>query len=173
MRILNFIVRFCDWINEIVGRTVSWLTLLMVLVVCYDVFTRYVLKSSMVAVQELEWHLFAILFLIAAGYTLKHDKHVRVDVIYAHLSHKKQAIIDLLGTILFLIPFSILIIKTAIPFIQYSFCVNETSPDPGGLPCRYLLKSCIVVGFSLVLLQGISMFFKKLFCIFNISEKGD
>lgn len=96
-----------------VGYVVSWLTSLMVLVVCYDVFTRYLLKASMVAVQELEWHLFAIVFLIGAAYTLKHDRHVRVDVLYMKFSKKTQAWIDLIGILIFLIPFSILVIWTS------------------------------------------------------------
>jgi TRAP-type mannitol/chloroaromatic compound transport system permease small subunit len=154
---LQLLVRLIDGLNERVGIVISWLTTLMVLVVCYDVFTRYFLRSSSVAVQELEWHLFAVIFLIGAAYTLKHEGHVRVDVFYSRMTPRGKAIIDLLGGLVFLIPFALLVIWTSQKFINMSWMTQETSPDPGGLPYRYLLKSMISLGFVLVLLQGIAM----------------
>jgi TRAP-type mannitol/chloroaromatic compound transport system permease small subunit len=154
---LRIIVRLIDGLNERVGIVISWLTTLMVLVVCYDVFTRYFLRSSSVAVQELEWHLFAVIFLIGAAYTLKHEGHVRVDVIYSRLQPRGRAIIDLFGGLVFLIPFALLVIWTSQSFINMSWVTQETSPDPGGLPYRYLLKAMIPLGFVLVLLQGTAM----------------
>ena len=91
MKFLRQYIKFVDSVNEKIGHAVSWLTTVMVLVVCYDVFTRYVLKSSSVAVQELEWHLFAMIFLLGAAFSLKHDQHVRVDVLYSRFSPKGQA----------------------------------------------------------------------------------
>ena len=88
-------VRVAERISENVGLGVSWLTGLLVIVVCYDVFTRYLLKNSLVAVQELQWHLFALVFLLGAAYTLKHDRHVRVDVLYSNFSPKTKAIVNL------------------------------------------------------------------------------
>lgn len=158
-------IRFIDRLNELVGAAVSWLSTLLVLVVCYDVFTRYVLRSSSVAVQELEWHIFALIFLIGAAYTLKHDGHVRVDVIYSRLSTRGKACIDLLGGLVFLIPFSILIIWTSKAFIDMSWMIRETSPDPGGLPARYLLKGAIPFGFVLVLLQGVAQTLRSLLAV--------
>ena len=102
-------VRFADWLNEKVGVGVSWLTTVLVVVVCYDVFTRYLLKSSLVAVQELQWHLFALIFLIGAAYTLKYDKHVRVDVFYSRFSDRGKAWVNFLGSVLFLIPFCLVV----------------------------------------------------------------
>lgn len=157
MKLLRFISNFADGVNERVGFAVSWLTTLLVIVVCYDVITRYVLKDSSVAVQELEWHIFSVIFLVGAAYTLKEDKHVRVDVFYMKMSEKKQALVNLLGTVFFLLPFSVLVVKTAIPFTMNSYKFHEGSPNPGGLPDRWLLKSMIVVGFVLVFLQGLSL----------------
>jgi len=157
MKVIELIVRLIDALNERVGNWVSWLSTVLVVVVCYDVFTRYFLRKSSVAVQELEWHIFAVLFLVAAAYTLKADSHVRVDVFYTMLSPRGQAWVNLLGALIFLIPFSLLIIKTSSGFISMSWMIQETSPDPGGLPYRYILKAMIPIGFSLVLLQGISM----------------
>ncbi len=157
MRNIQLFIRFVNRLNEKIGTSIAWLTSALVLVVCYDVFTRYFLKKSSVAVQEVEWHLFAIIFLLAAAYSLKHDKHVRVDIIYARLTAKKKAWINLIGSLLFLIPFCLLVIWSSENFVINSFKFRETSPDPGGLPARYILKSAIPVGFLLILLQGLAL----------------
>ncbi len=157
MELLNKIAGWIDRVNERIGNATAWLTALLVLVVCYDVFTRYLLKESLVAVQELEWHLFAFIFLLAAAYTLKHDRHVRVDVFYVKFSPRLKAWVNLFGTLVFLIPFSLVVILSSRNFVWMSFKIGETSPDPGGLPARYILKAAIPMAFILVLLQGISL----------------
>ncbi len=167
MRLLIYSTQLIDNLNEKIGYVTSWLTNIMVIVVCYDVFTRYVLKKSSVAVQELEWHLFAVIFLIGAAYTLKHDKHVRVDILYARFSPRVKAYINLFGSLIFLIPFVVLIIWTSKEYVANSYTVREISPDPGGLPARYVLKGCIPLGAFFLLLQGISMVFKSILTIFN------
>lgn len=156
VKLIRGYVRAIDALNEKIGRWTAWLTTTLVLVVCYDVVTRYFLKDSSVAVQELEWHLFALIFLLAAAYTLKDDRHVRVDVFYANFSPCRKAWINLLGSLLFLIPFAIVCIVSSQDFVINSFITGETSPDPGGLPARYLLKAAIPVAFLLVLLQGLA-----------------
>ena len=150
-------VGFADALNEKVGFGVSWLTSLLVLVVCYDVFTRYLLRNSIVAVQELEWHLFSVIFLVGAAYTLKHNRHVRVDVFYTRFSEQTRAWIDFTGSLIFLIPLCILAIWTSRTFVVTSYMIGETSPDPGGLPARFVLKSAIPIGFALLLLQGVAL----------------
>jgi TRAP-type mannitol/chloroaromatic compound transport system permease small subunit len=137
----------------------------MVLVVTMDVILRYVFNMSSVFTQELEWHIFGFLFLIGAGYTLLHDDHVRVDIFYQRLTPKNQAWINLLGTLFFLLPGCYLVIKTSLPFVANSWAVYEGSPDPGGIPARYILKAAIPFGFSLVALQGISLGLKSLLTI--------
>lgn len=146
-----------DRSNEAVGRVVSWVTLLLVLLVFADVLMRYLLKTSFVFVQELEWHLFAFIFLIGAGYTLLHDGHVRVDIIYQRLGAKGRAWINLLGVIFFLIPGCYLVISTSWKFVGNSFAMLDGSPDPGGIPYRFIVKGTMTVGYVLLLLQGISM----------------
>lgn len=163
MKFIHTIVKGIDGLNSWVGQATAWLSTLLVLVVCYDVFTRYFLRKSSVAVQELEWHIFAVLFLVAAAYTLKVDGHVRVDVLYTRMSPTGKAWINLIGSLAFLIPFAILIIGTSKTFVSMSWAIQETSPDPGGLPYRYLLKAMIPLGFSLVLLQGLSLALRS-FC---------
>jgi len=153
-----------DWIDKVseaIGRIFSWLTTLLMLVICYDVLMRYVFTSSSAAITELEWHLFAAIFMMGAAYTLKYDKHVRVDVFYTKFSDKGKAWVNLLGTILFLFPFCYVIIISSIPFVENSYKVLETSPDPGGLPARYIVKSVIPIGFSLLMLQGVSIMLKS------------
>lgn len=162
MKLIRAYIRAADALNEKIGYFVSWLSTLLVLIVCYDVFTRYVLNSSKVAVQEMEWHLFALIFLIGAAYTLKEDGHVRVDVFYSRMSPRNKAMIDFFGSVVFLIPFSILVIATSLKFVEMSWMIREVSPDPGGLPARYLLKGSITVGFILVLIQGIAMALRSL-----------
>lgn len=165
MKFLQHSIDFVDRLSERTGQAISWLTTLMVLVVCYDVVTRYALKRSSVAIQELEWHLFAAIFLLGAAYTLKADRHVRVDVLYVRFSPATQAWVNLLGCLVFLIPFCLLVIFSSKTFVLNSFRIMETSPDPGGLPARWVLKACIPLGFLLLLLQGLAMMLKSLFVL--------
>ncbi|MEC9487141.1 MAG: TRAP transporter small permease subunit [Prosthecochloris sp.] len=156
MQTLKSLITGIEWLISWSGRVVSWLALLLVLVVVYDVFTRYVLSASSVAVQELEWHLFALMFLIAAGVTLQKDKHVRVDVLYSRFSAKQKAVVNIAGGLFFLLPFSVMLITASWPFVVNSFLIMESSPDLGGLPYRFLLKAAIPAGFILLLLQGVA-----------------
>ena len=126
---------------------------------------RYVFQISFVFTQELEWHLFAFIFLMGAGYTLLHDGHVRVDIIYQKLGTKAQAWINFFGCIFFLFPGCYLIIVTSMGFVENSFAIFEGSPDPGGIPLRFILKSMIPLGFVLVWLQGVSLFIKSILVI--------
>jgi TRAP-type mannitol/chloroaromatic compound transport system permease small subunit len=153
--------RAIDRLNELVGRASRSLTLLMVLVTTTDVVMRYLFRTSFVFVQELEWHLFAVLFLLAAGYAHLKGDHVRVDIFYARMSPRARALVDLIGGLLFLFPTCFLIVTTSIPFIRASVAVLEGSPDPGGLPGRFLLKMAIPAGFVLLGLQGISELVKN------------
>ncbi len=154
--VVRALMRGIDAVNDWVGRATAWLTLLLVLVTTYDVVMRYIFRQSFVFIQELEWHIFAVMFLITAGYAHLLDSHVRVDLIYARLAPRSKAWIDLLGGVLFLFPTVFLLVWTSIPFVVASVKVLEGSPDPGGIPGRYLLKAMIPLGFLLVGLQGIS-----------------
>ena len=154
---LQKISRGIDALNEQIGRAISWLAIVMVAVVAWNVFLRLVFHKGSVAMQELEWALFGPLFLLTAGYTLVHNEHVRVDIFYSRLSARTKALVDFAGSLLFLIPLCILGIWTSWSFVAASWVVGEVSPDPGGLPARYVLKAVIPLGFSLLGLQGLSM----------------
>lgn len=163
MSVLRTYIRFADNVNEKVGLATAWLTTLMVGVVCLDVILRELFKKSYVGLSELAWHLFALVFLLGAGYTLKHGRHVRVDIFYSRFSERNRRLVDLIGTVLFLLPFSVLVIVVSWGFVMHSFQMGETSPDPGGLPWRWLLKAAIPAGFVLLLIQGLAEAFRALF----------
>jgi TRAP-type mannitol/chloroaromatic compound transport system permease small subunit len=149
-------VYLLEKINVAVGKAVSWLTLILVLLFTYDVLTRYFFNFTKVWVTEMEWHLYALIFLLAAGYTLKEDRHVRVDLWYAKQNETRKAWVNLIGGILFLLPWCLVVIWTSFDYSAVSFHQNEGSPNPGGLPFRFIIKGAITLGFILVLLQGIA-----------------
>jgi TRAP-type mannitol/chloroaromatic compound transport system permease small subunit len=175
--LFRLFVRLADFIevlSEWSGRVTSWLVLGMTLLISYDVTMRYAFHSGSVALQELEWHLFAIVFLIGAAYTLKHDEHVRVDVLYQGrwMNDRRRACVNLLGGLLFLLPFCLLIIISSIPFVHNAYQIGETSPDPGGLGHRYLIKAAIPLGFLLLMLQGVASMIRNARVIFCPRRQG-
>jgi len=172
MLILDRLARIIDNLSDKIGHLVGWVTTGMVLVVFYDTVMRYAFNKGNVALQELEWHLFAVVFLIGAAYTLKEGGHVRVDIIFMNLSKKTKAWIDFLGIFIFLIPFCIMVILATKGFIMNSWAVREVSPDPGGLGARYILKAMIPLGFSLLIIQGLSEAFKNLMIIVGYERQG-
>lgn len=154
------IARAIDLINEWIGRLTYWLVLLMVAVGVWNVLGRYIgriigtnLTSN--ALIEIQWYLFDVVFLLGAAYALKYNEHVRVDIFYKGWSRRRQALANFLGNLVFLIPFSSLMIYYAWGTVANSWKIREVSPDPGGLP-RYPIKFAIIVAFVLLILQGIS-----------------
>ncbi|UXX80792.1 TRAP transporter small permease subunit [Reichenbachiella carrageenanivorans] len=150
-----------------VGQGVSWISLILVILIGMDVVLRYAFNWSSSANQELEWHLFAALFLLGAAYALKHDKHVRVDVFYSQFSATQKAWVNLVGTLVFLIPFCTVIIQTSIPFVIDAWKISESSAEPGGLPYRFIIKSTIPASAILLLTQAISEGLSALATILN------
>ncbi len=157
------LLRLAGWIdrlNERIGYFATLLVPLMVLLGVWNVVGRYLgrlvgqnLSSN--AFIEGQWYLFSLVFLLGAAYTLRHNDHVRVDVLYSDWSPRRKAFVNLLGSLLFLIPFCLMVITVSWDSILASWARGEISPDPGGLP-RYPIKSAIVVGCVLLILQGIS-----------------
>jgi TRAP-type mannitol/chloroaromatic compound transport system permease small subunit len=160
---LRRFARRIDAFQERFGRFISWIMLLMVLVVFYDVVMRYAFRTSSVWLQELEWHLFGVVYLLAAGYTMLWDEHVRVDIVYSRWSSRKKAWADFILYFVFFYPSAIMIMLVSWPFVRDSYRVFEGSPDPGGIPLRFLLKSVIILGFALLTLQAISQSIKNFF----------
>ncbi|NOT17702.1 MAG: TRAP transporter small permease subunit [Sulfuriferula sp.] len=149
-----------DALNERVGQSVKWLVLLVTLISAGNALVRYTLGVSSNAGLEIQWYLFGAVFLLAAGYTLKHNAHVRIDFIYGRLSKRGQAWLDVLGTLLFLLPFTALIIWFSWDMFLLAWQSAEMSPDAGGL-LRWPAKLLIPVGFVLLALQGLAELIKN------------
>lgn len=166
--LLSLVDTFIEW----TGKTSSWLVIALVLLICYDVTMRYLFQQGSVALQELEWHLFALIFLLGAAYTLKHDEHVRVDIFYqSHfMSDKKRALVNIFGTLFLLLPFCILVLTSSWPFVENAFLYNEGSPDPGGLPYRFVLKGSLLIAFGLIILQAFADLFRNILTLSNTNE---
>ena len=154
------LARIIDEINEWIGRLTYWLVLLMVSVGVWNVVGRYLgrligVNLTSNALIEIQWYLFDIVFLFGVAYALKYNDHVRVDIFYKGWNRRRKALANFLGSILFLIPFSSLVIYFSWGTVLNSWNRLEMSPDPGGLP-RYPIKSAIIISFILLILQGIS-----------------
>lgn len=160
-------IKFLNNLTEKIGNLVSWLSVLMVIIISLDVIIRYLFKFTFIWITELEIYLFGFLFLLGAGYTLKHDQHVRVDVFYTKLSEKGRAWVDLLGGLLYLIPWCYVTITSSWRYAYSSFAMGESSPQPGGLPALYILKFTITIGFVLLLIQGVSTILNSINIIFK------
>ncbi len=166
MRTLLRIAHRIDRTNEWIGRGVYWLTLVMVGVGAYNALVRYLDRFTGLGLSsntyiELQWYMYSLIFLLGAAYTLKHDAHVRVDVLLARLTPRGRAWVNLAGTLLFLLPFCFFVIRMSWPTVYNSWAVWEVSPDPGGLP-RYPIKTVIPIAFALLFLQGISLAIKQI-----------
>ena len=161
--IVGALIRGIDAINDRVGRWSAWLALLLVAIVTYDVVMRYLFNTTFVFIQELEWHIFAVMFLVTAGYAHLLDSHVRVDIFYVRFPPRVRAWVDFFGGILFLLPTVFLLVWTSIPFVRASFADLEGSPDPGGIPGRFVLKAVIPLAFLLLGIQGISEIIKNFY----------
>lgn len=169
---LRELARKIDAFQEQIGRAVSWLMFAMVVVVFSDVVMRYAFSESSVFTQELEWHLFGLVYLLAAGYTLLYDEHVRIDIFYAKFSPRARAWLDFVMFFVMFFPACLLVLYTTWPFVKASFEVNEGSPDPGGVPFRWAYKGVILVGFGLLTLQGVSQAIKNFYWAMGWEERG-
>ena len=151
----------------------------MILIGAYNALARYTgrwigISLSSNAFLEMQWYLFSLVFLLGAAYTLKLDEHVRVDVLYTRLPKRSKLWVDLVGTIVLMVPFAIFCIWTTIPTVLNSWSIREVSPDPGGLP-RYPIKMMILLAFGLLLLQGLAEVIRKVLLLRSalVSDGGE
>ncbi len=157
--------RFSRSIEKVVrlfAKLSALLVIFLSLLVVYDALNRYLLHGGSVALQELEWHLFDIIFLLGLSYTLQMDKHVRVDIFYASFSKKTKALIEIISQLLMILPFTFLVLYVSWDFVMQSYLQHEISADPGGLTHRYLIKGMIIAGFILLGLQSIVLLWKNI-----------
>lgn len=143
-------------LNEGIGRALSWLTLVLVLLVFGLVAARYAFAIGSVAAQEAALWLHSIVFLLGAAFTLKRDAHVRVDLVYQRLSPRGKAAADLVGTCVLLLPFCVFLCWISLDYVGMAWSLRESSREPGGLPGVYLLKTAIPVAAVLLGLQGVA-----------------
>lgn len=149
---MNTSLKLITKIIDALGNLCSLLMLLMITNVFYDVVMRYFFNDVSIGMQELEWHLFAAMFMFGIAYTLKEDAHVRVDIFYDVMSARKKAIINIAGSLLFALPMTLLILYYGYDYTYEAYSIGEGSGDPGGLPHRWIVRSVIPVSsFFLVL----------------------
>jgi TRAP-type mannitol/chloroaromatic compound transport system permease small subunit len=172
MNLLLKIANLIDVFNRRIGQLMFLLVLVMILVGVYNATVRYLggfigANLSSNAYLELQWYMFGAIFMLGAAYTLQKDGHVRVDVLQSRLSPKAKAWIDLIGILVFMIPFCALVFWLSLPWVINSWHLLEMSSDPGGLP-RYPIKTVVPVAFVLLLLQGLSQLIKAVAVIRGI-----
>ncbi len=149
-----------DKINEKIGDFANWMVVVACVVSAGNAMVRYAYDTSSNGWLEVQWYMFAVIVMLGASYTLKRNEHVRVDLIYMLLSRRGQLWIDILGTLIFLLPTCIILAWLSWPFFEQSFAVREGSPNAGGL-VRWPIKLVLPVGFAMVALQGLSELIKR------------
>jgi len=169
IKMLIKIESFFNKISKFLGYLTAFATVLMVINVFADAMGRYLFDWGSVGMQEMEWHLLSVVILLGIPYALMEEGHVRVDVIYDRLSHKKRAVINIIGTVVFIMTFSLLIATGSISFVIESFVSGETSNDPGGLPYRWIVKSLIPFSFFLLSFMSLGYIVKNI----NLFRNGD
>lgn len=150
-----------DKINEFIGKNISWFIILMVIVQLAIVMSRYIYGIGFLKLQELLIYLHGSLFTLAAGYTLLKDEHVRVDLIYREASQKYKSLINIFGSLIFLIPFCLLTFSTSLPYVRRSWKILEGSPETSGLNAVFILKTVLIIFPILLLLQSFSIIIKS------------
>ncbi len=155
---MDVLARLADRLDRFidrVGRITGWCAFALVCVMAFNVLLRYFFRTGSVAMQELEWHLMAPICLLGLSYALLHDGHVKVDILYGNFPPRIRRFIDFLSMILVCAVVAILI-YLSIPYVEQSYSIGEQSPDPGGLTHRWILKSMLPLGFTLLLIQSVA-----------------
>jgi len=149
-------------LNKLLGTLTAIIMILVMLNVFTDVVLRYFFNTGSIALQEMEWHLFAVMFLFGISYALNDEEHVRVDFIYDTLSKKRKAMINIIGTIVMLMPLAVLITYGSYEFVIDSFTMAEISEDPGGLTHRWIIKAMIPLSFTVLFISAIGYILKNI-----------
>ena len=161
MTLLLKLSQLIDWLNERVGKGAFWLVLVMTIVSSANAVVRFLFDYSSNGLLEIQWYLFAAVFLLCSPYTLQKNEHVRIDVLSGKLSPRGLAVIDIIGSLFFLLPMVTLVLWMSLPLIAESIRINEMSANAGGL-IRWPVKILLPIGFTLLALQGISELIKRI-----------
>ncbi|MFZ5732062.1 MAG: TRAP transporter small permease subunit [Pseudomonadota bacterium] len=169
---LLVIADLCDRFIDRVGRITGWAAFALVCVMAFNVLLRYLFRTGSVAMQEMEWHLMAPICLLGLSYAIRHDGHVQVDIFFGRFPELMRRVINVLSMLSVVIVVAILL-KLSIPYVMQSYNIGEKSPDPGGLPHRWILKSLLPIGFSLLLIQSIGALLRALAPLIDPAIKAD
>lgn len=161
--------RLIDALNERVGRSVSWLVLAAVVISALNAVVRKAFNYSSNAYLEIQWYLFAAVFLLAAGYTMLRQEHVRIDIILGRFSKRTQITVEAVCIVLFLFPFGVTVIDLVWPLVTKAYVMGEMSSNSGGL-IRWPVFALVPVGFALLLLQGVSELIKRVAFLMGLAE---
>jgi TRAP-type mannitol/chloroaromatic compound transport system permease small subunit len=159
-----------DRFSDLMGWIAGVLNLLMLINVFYDAIMRYFFSSGSIALQEMEWHLFSIVFLFGVAYGLKEEGHVRVDVLYEQFTPRWKAIVNIGGTLLLLLPLSILVIEGSVWYVHEAYSSGEVSGDPGGLPYRWLIKLVIPASFLVLVVSATGYVIRNVNILRGVAE---
>lgn len=157
--------RLTDAIDAFVGAfhiVANWVWAVLILLIVVNVALRYALGTNIIALEEMQWHLYALGFMIGLAYAVRADAHVRVDVLAERLTLPTRAVIEALGLALFVLPLCWIMLTYGLPFVQRAWTINEVSAAPGGLPHRWAIKAVILVAFSLLGLAALSRLIRVL-----------
>ena len=161
MTLLLKLSQLIDWLNERVGKGAFWLVLVMTVISAGNAVVRFTANYSSNGLLEIQWYLFAAIFMLCSPYTLQKNEHVRIDVLSSKLSPRGLAVIDIIGTLFFLLPMVVVVLWLSLPLVADSFKINEMSANAGGL-IRWPVKILLPIGFTLLALQGISELIKRI-----------
>ena len=167
---MRALVRLADILDAIVtwaGRIGAWASILLIGIIIFDVVTRRFFVLGSTKLQEAEWHIHAILFLLCIGMTYIKDTHVRIDLVRENLSLRTQRWIELIGCLVFLIPYCAIVLYFSLDFVDRSWSINESSDSATGLPYRWAIKAFLPIGFLLMLLAGITVALRKFIELFG------
>ena len=159
-----------DRFSDLMGWIAGVLNLLMLVNVFYDAIMRYFFSTGSIALQEMEWHLFSIVFLFGVAYGLKEEGHVRVDVLYEQFTPRWKAIVNIGGTLLLLLPLSILVIEGSVWYVHEAYSSGEVSGDPGGLPYRWLIKLVIPASFVFLVVSATGYVIRNVNILRGVAE---
>ncbi len=155
-------------IVELVGKACSWLWVVLIVLIVVNVALRYIIGTNYIAMEEMQWHLYAVGFLMALSFAILHDGHVRVDVVAERLQLRTRAWIELLGILLLILPFVYVVVSYAIPFVERSYQIGEVSAAPGGLTHRWIIKSFIIIGFLFIAVAAIARLMRVTAFLFGL-----
>ena len=161
MTLLLKLSQLIDWLNARVGKGAFWLVLIMTVISAGNAVVRFTINYSSNGLLEIQWYLFAAIFMLCSPYTLQKNEHVRIDDLSSKLSPRGLAVIDIIGTLFFLLPMVIVVLWLSLPLVADSYKINEMSANAGGL-IRWPVKILLPIGFSLLALQGISELIKRI-----------